>query len=606
MTEIEMPVFVTLTEKGATLARRLQKTVPGSLVHGRMRRVTDCDQTFDGVISHLENLFTEGHPVIGICAAGILIRALGSHLGSKRTDPAVISIAEDGSSVVPLLGGHRGANRMAREFATELGGHAAITTAGDVSLGYGLDDPPTGWAITDGTDYKSFSASLLSGSSVNLVTEVGDCDWLMAGNLSLDDTADLTIRVTDQHTSLSNTQLVLHPPVLALGVGCERGCDLDEVYKLVKKTISDAGLSKQSIACVTSIDVKSDEKAVLALAEKLGVPARFFSASELEALTPRLKTPSDVVFAEVGCHGVSEGAALAAAGVDAELIVPKTKSARVTCAIARSPKDINTKTVGRARGKLTIVGIGPGASDWRTPAVTKALTKATDVVGYGLYLDILGGLIDGKERHQSELAQEEDRVRRSLELAAEGRDVALVCSGDAGIYALATLAFELLDREKDTGWNRINISVEPGVSAIQAAAARIGAPIGHDFCLISLSDLLTPWDEIERRLKAAADGDFVVGLYNPVSTRRRHQLEIARDTLLTGRPPETPVIIARNLGRQTENVSVITLGELTPDHADMLTLVLIGNCQTQHFTAGENSWIYTPRGYAKKMRDLNT
>ena len=606
MTKIEMPVFVTLTEKGATLARRLQKTVPGSVVHGRMGRVTDCDQTFDGVISHLENLFMEGHPVIGICAAGILIRALGSHLGSKRTDPAVISIAENGSSVVPLLGGHRGANRMAREFATELGGHAAITTAGDVSLGFGLDDPPPGWAITDGTDYKFFSASLLSGTSVNLVTEVGDCDWLMAGNLSLDDTADLTIRVTDQHTSLSDTQLVLHPPVLALGVGCERGCDLGEVYELVKKTIYDAGLSKQSIACVTSIDVKSDEKAVLALAEKLGVPARFFSASELEALTPRLKTPSDVVFAEVGCHGVSEGAALAAGGVDAELIVPKTKSARVTCAIARSPKDINAKTVGRARGKLTIVGIGPGASDWRTPAVTKALTKATDVVGYGLYLDILGGLIDGKERHQSELAQEEDRVRRSLELAAEGRDVALVCSGDAGIYALATLVFELLDREKDTDWNRIDISVEPGVSAIQAAAARIGAPIGHDFCLISLSDLLTPWEEIERRLKAAADGDFVVGLYNPVSKRRRHQLEIARDTLLTGRPPETPVIIARNLGRRTENVSVITLGELNPDHADMLTLVLIGNCQTQHFTAGENSWIYTPRGYAKKMKDLNT
>ena len=495
---------------------------------------------------------------------------------------------------------------MAREFATELGGHAAITTAGDVSLGFGLDDPPPGWAITDGTDYKSFSASLLSGTSVNLVTEVGDCDWLMAGNLSLDDTADLTIRVTDQHTSLSDTQLVLHPPVLALGVGCERGCDLDEVYELVKKTISNAGLSKQSIACVTSIDVKSNEKAVLALAEKLGVPARFFSASELEALTPRLKTPSDVVFAEVGCHGVSEGAALAAGGVDAELIVPKIKSARVTCAIARSPKDINVKTVGRARGKLTIVGIGPGASDWRTPAVTKALTKATDVVGYELYLDILGGLIDGKERHQSELAQEEDRVRRSLELAAGGRDVALVCSGDAGIYALATLVFELLDREKDTDWNRIDISVEPGVSAIQAAAARIGAPIGHDFCLISLSDLLTPWEEIERRLKAAADGDFVVGLYNPASKRRRHQLKIARDTLLTGRPPETPVIIARNLGRPTENVSVITLGELNPDHADMLTLVLIGNCQTQHFTAGENSWIYTPRGYAKKMKDLNT
>jgi cobalt-precorrin 5A hydrolase/precorrin-3B C17-methyltransferase len=598
----ETPVFVALTVKGAALARRLQKILPGSLVHGRKGRVSDCDQTFECVISHLEKLFTEGHSVIGICAAGILIRALGTHLGSKRSDPAVLAIAEDGSSAVPLLGGHRGANSMARNFAAELGGHAAITTAGDVSLGYSLDDPPKGWTIAEGADYKSFSAALLSGASVQLITEVGDCAWLLAGNLKLDDTAHLTIRVTDQKMPSSDKQLTLHPPVLVVGVGCERGCEADEVLKLVLKTLSDAGLSKQSIACVTSIDVKSDEKAVLALADHLGVPARFFEAAELEALTPRLINPSDVVFAEVGCHGVSEGAALAAGGLAAELIVPKVKSACATCAIARSPKDIVANAIGRARGKLTIVGIGPGTSDWRTPAVTKALAKTTDVVGYGLYLDILGGLIDGKERHQSELAQEENRVRCSLELASEGRDVALVCSGDAGIYALATLAFELLDREKDTSWNRIDILVEPGVSAIQAAAARIGAPIGHDFCLISLSDLLTPWIEIERRLKAAADGDFVVGLYNPVSKRRRHQLEMARDTLLTGRPPETPAIIARNLGRPTENVSVITLGELTPDHADMLTLVLIGNCQTKHFRAGEKSWVYTPRGYATKMK----
>jgi cobalt-precorrin 5A hydrolase/precorrin-3B C17-methyltransferase len=602
LTHNEAPIFVALTKKGASIARRLQKTLPGSLVHGRQGRVTDCDQTFDGVISHLEKLFTEGHSIIGICAAGILIRALGTHLGNKRSDPSLLAIAEDGSSVVPLLGGHKGANRMARSFAAELGGHAAITTAGDVSLGYGLDDPPRGWAIANGTNYKSFSAALLTGTSVKLKTEVGDCGWLLAGNLKTDDAAHLTIRVTDRQIPSSDNQLILHPPVLALGVGCERGCDVDEVLKLVEKTLFDAGLSQQSIACVTSIDLKSDEKAVLELAKNLSVPARFFEASELEALTSRLVNPSDVVFAEVGCHGVSEGAALAAAGHEAELIVAKVKSARATCAIARSPTDIDAEATGRARGKLTIVGIGPGASDWRTPAVTKALAKTTDVVGYGLYLDILGGLISGKERHQSELAQEEDRVRRSLELASEGRNVALVCSGDAGIYALATLAFELLDRQKDERWNRIDILVEPGVSAIQAAAARIGAPIGHDFCLISLSDLLTPWTEIERRLKAAANGDFVVGLYNPVSKRRRRQLEIARDTLLTGRPPETPVIIARNLGRLTENVSVITLGELTPGHADMLTLVLIGNCQTKYFSAGEKSWVYTPRGYAAKMK----
>ena len=601
MNATKTPVFVALTEKGALLARRVQKNLPGSVVHGHQGRISDCDRSFVGVIDHLQKLFQDGHPIIGICAAGILIRALSPHLESKRSDPIVLSVSEDGSSFVPLLGGHRGANRLARKLANELGGHAAITTAGDVSLGYGLDDPPAGWVLATGGDYKAFSAALLAGGSINIKAEDGNCDWLFAGNLNIDKNAELTIRVTSVAVQPSANELVLHPPVLALGVGCERGCEPQELVDLVEKTLSDAGLSRQSIACVTSLDVKSDEKAVLDLAETLNVPARFFTSSELEEQTHRLANPSDVVFQEVGCHGVSEGAALTAGGAQSELIVEKQKSARATCAIAQSPVDINPVSVGRARGRLTIVGIGPGTSDWRTPAVTNALARTTDVVGYGLYLDILGGLIEGKTRHQSELAQEEDRVRRSLELAAEGRDVALVSSGDAGIYALATLAFELLERENKASWNRLDITVEPGVSAIQAAAARIGAPIGHDFCLISLSDLLTPWTEIERRLKAAAEGDFVVGLYNPVSKRRRQQLEIARDTLLTGRPAETPVILARNLGRPTETINVITLGELTPDHADMLTLVLIGNCQTRHFKAGEKAWVYTPRGYASKM-----
>lgn len=605
MTHSSTPVLIALTETGGALARRLQRSLPGSVVHGRAGRVTDCDQPFDGLLDHAARLFNQGHPVIGICAAGILIRALAPHLGNKRSDPPVLAIAEDGSSVVPLLGGHYGANQLARQLAKTLDGTAAITTASDVSLGFGLDDLPTGWKAAPGNFHNAFAAALIAGEATQIDAKAGNSDWLREGRLTIDDQAKRTICITEKAVSPTETNLVLHPPVLALGVGCERGCDPQELQDLVAQTLRDHDLAPEAIACITSLDLKSDEDAVLKLSEYYAVPARFFNALELEQQTPRLINPSDVVFAEVGCHGVSEGAALAAAGSDATLIVPKTKSARkparATCAIALSSTDINAASIGRARGRLTVVGIGPGTSEWRTPAVTNALARTTDVVGYGLYLDLLGGLISGKERHQSELAQEEDRVRQSLELAAEGKDVALVCSGDAGIYALATLAFELLDREQRADWNRLDISVEPGVSAIQAAAARMGAPIGHDFCLISLSDLLTPWEEIERRLKAAADGDFVVGLYNPVSKRRRHQLEIARDTLLTARPAETPVILARNLGRPTETTTVIKLGELTPDHADMLTLVLIGNCQTKHFQAGERSWVYTPRGYASKM-----
>lgn len=606
MVQSPIPVFVALTETGATLARQLQKTMPGAIVHGRKGRVKNCDQTFDGLLQHLPRLFHQGHPIIGICAAGILIRALAPHLANKRQDPPVLALADDGSSVVPLLGGHKGANRLANEIATALNSHAAITTTGDLRLGFGLDDPPTGWKLAPDNAYNVFAAALIAGEAVALDDQCGDTNWLRAGAVSFDEQAGKTICVTEKQTVPTTDKLVLHPPVLALGVGCERGCKPEELRQLAEKTLEDNGLARGAIACVTSLDLKSDEKAVLNLAKYFGVPARFYNAASLEKESHRIANPSEVVFAEVGCHGVSEGAALAAVGNAGQLIVEKQKSQRATCAIAFSQTDIDALSVGDARGRLTIVGIGPGTSDWRTPAVTNALARTTDVIGYGLYLDILGSLIDGKTRHQSELAQEEDRVRRSLELAAEGKDVALVCSGDAGIYALATLVFELMDREKNSAWNRLDVSVEPGVSAIQAAAARVGAPIGHDFCLISLSDLLTPWEDIERRLRAAADGDFVVGLYNPVSKRRRQQLEIARDTLLTGRPPETPVIIARNLGRATERTEVITLGELTPDHADMLTLVLIGNCQTKHFKAGQSSWVYTPRGYAKKMGDTTS
>ena len=158
-----------------------------------------------------------------------------------------------------------------------------------------------------------------------------------------------------------------------------------------------------------------------------------------------------------------------------------------------------------------------------------------------------------------------------------------------------------MDREDRIDWNRITIQVTPGISALQAAAARIGAPIGHDFCTISLSDLLTPFEEIERRLKAAAEGDFVVAFYNPVSKRRRTQLVKAKEILVLGRGPNVPVILARNLGRDEESIEVIKLGDLMPDHADMLTMVLVGNSQSRLIERGGRQWVYTPRGYAAKM-----
>jgi cobalt-precorrin 5A hydrolase/precorrin-3B C17-methyltransferase len=223
------------------------------------------------------------------------------------------------------------------------------------------------------------------------------------------------------------------------------------------------------------------------------------------------------------------------------------------------------------------------------------------LVGYGLYLDLLGPLAQGQQRHDHALGEEEARVRLALDLAAEGRDVALVSSGDPGIYAMAALVFELLEREARADWTRIALRVVPGVSAMQAAAARLGAPLGHDFCAISLSDLLTPWSVIEERIAAAAAGDFVVAFYNPVSRRRRHQLARALEILRQHRPAEVPVAIARNLGREGETVTVTTLDRIDPQEVDMLSLVLVGSSATRTVSCGSGGLkVYTPRGYADK------
>jgi cobalt-precorrin 5A hydrolase/precorrin-3B C17-methyltransferase len=595
---VTAPVFVVLSQAGLEVARSAQSVVPDAAVHGLAGRVTGADAEFTATADHLRRLFAADTPIIGVCAAGVLIRALAPLLADKHTEPPVLALAEDGSAAVPLLGGHHGANALARQLAEALGGLPAVTTAGDLRFGLALDEPPAGWRLANPGDMKSFTAALLAGASVRLD---GNAPWLAESRLPFADDAELTLRVTERAEAGSEQALIYHAPVLMVGVGCERGADPDEVIGLVHDTLRDAGLAAGAVAALCSIEVKADEPAIHAAAAALGVPARFFDAAALEAQTSRLANPSDIVFREVGCHGVSEGAALAAAGPDGALIVPKRKSQRATCAVARAASPLDPAGLGRARGRLSVIGIGPGTQAWRTPEADRWLADASDLVGYHLYLDLLGDAASGKERHGYDLGAEETRVRIALDLAAQGRDVALISSGDAGIYAMATLVFELIEREERADWRRLDIAVTPGISALQAAAARAGAPLGHDFCTISLSDLLTPWPVIERRIQAAAAGDFVVAVYNPVSRRRTTQLGDLRRILLDHRPAATPVVLARNLGRPTEAVTVTSLGALDAADVDMLTLVLIGSSDTRAFGRGDGgTWVYTPRGYAAK------
>ncbi|RMD46388.1 MAG: precorrin-3B C(17)-methyltransferase, partial [Alphaproteobacteria bacterium] len=398
--------------------------------------------------------------------------------------------------------------------------------------------------------------------------------------------------------------LTFHPQRAVLGVGCARGCPPEELAALVRQALDEAGVAPGALAAVASIDLKADEPAILALARDLDAPLRLFSAAELEAETPRTTTPSAVVHAEVGTHGVAENAALAAAGPAARLLCPKRKSARATAALALAPEPI-VAPGGRPRGRLAVVGTGPGRADWRTPEASRLIAEAEDLVGYGLYLDLLGPLAAGKRRHEFALGQEEARCRHALELAGAGRRVALVSSGDPGIYAMAALVFELLDRPAEAGGvseaaRRAEVVVSPGISALQAAAARIGAPLGHDFCAISLSDLLTPRETILRRIEAAAAGDFVIAFYNPVSRRRRELMARAREILLAHRPADTPVLLASNLGRPAERLVTRRLADLEVDEIDMLTLVLVGASTTRVLATGDGPRLYTPRGYARK------
>ena len=377
--QIPAPVFVVLTAEGRVLAEGLSADWPGSEVHGLAGRAEPAEVVFDSVAEHLRELFTVGRPIVGICAAGVLIRILAPQLSDKHGEPAVVALAEDGGAVVPLLGGHRGANEIARTLGEKLSVQAAVTTAGDRRFSVALDAPPAGWRLGNPQDYKPFMAAALAGEKIRLE---GTAAWISESDLPLDEAGALTIRITEQKAEGSARELVFHPQVLALGVGCERNAEAEEVIDLALQSLELEGLASGSVGAVVSIDVKADEAAVHALAAALGVPARFFPAAELEEQTPRLATPSDLVFREVGCHGVSEGAALAAAGTAGELILPKQKSARATCAIARSAALIETSEIGRARGSLAVVGLGRvtangGRRKWNPRCAGRAIWWAT-------------------------------------------------------------------------------------------------------------------------------------------------------------------------------------------------------------------------------------
>jgi len=249
-----------------------------------------------------------------------------------------------------------------------------------------------------------------------------------------------------------------------------------------------------------------------------------------------------------------------------------------------------------SKGKILIVGLGPGPEKWLTPEASAALAVATDVIGYIPYVDRLPNRA-GQTKHATDNRVEIDRARHALNLAQHGHVVAVVSGGDPGVFAMAAAVFEAVDAGSDAD-KATDIEILPGISAMQAAAARLGAPLGHDFCAISLSDNLKPWDVITKRLTAASEGDFVIALYNPASKARPQPIHDAFALLRRLKNPSTPVAFARAVGRPDERIILTTLGEADPANADMATLVMIGSSETRFIERkGEEPWLYTPRRY---------
>ncbi|MGK5522305.1 precorrin-3B C(17)-methyltransferase, partial [Micromonospora sp. URMC 107] len=379
--------------------------------------------------------------------------------------------------------------------------------------------------------------------------------------------------VTDRVVPLDDRTAVLRPPSLVAGVGASRGVPAAEVRGLLDRVLAEAGLSPASLRHLASADIKADEAGIRATADALGVPLVTHPASALAAVD--VPHPSEVVRAAVGTPSVAEAAALL--GGDADLLVPKTATAMATVAVARHAP----------RGRLAIVGLGPGAPDLRTARAVTELRRAAVVVGLDQYVDQVRDLLrPGTRVLASGLGAEEERARAAVAEATAGHAVALVGSGDAGVYAMASPALEYADE-------RIDVVGVPGVTAALAAGALLGAPLGHDHAYLSLSDLHTPWEVIARRVAAAAEGDFVALLYNPRSRARDWQLGAALAAFAAHRPPDTPVGVVRNASRAGEQVHLATLATLDPALVDMYSVVVVGSSQTR-IVAGR---MVTPRGY---------
>jgi cobalt-precorrin 5A hydrolase/precorrin-3B C17-methyltransferase len=556
--------LVAATANGRRNARHLAGAWPDARLYDGKARVV------------LPLAWNECDGIVLFLATGAAVRLVAPLLEGKHRDPGVVTVDDAGNFAVALCGGHEGgANVLAARVADTLGAAPVITTASDSVGVLALDalGEKLGLRLEEDSDLAAVGTALISGEKVGLVT---DRRWplgpLPENVVSTDELEPPLILISDRLVKTPRPAVVYRPPSLVAGVGCSRGADAEEILDLLRRSLAEARLSEKSVAALASIDVKRDEAGLLEAAEKLDVPIRFNPAEALCAVeTPN---PSEAVREAVGTPSVAEAAVVFSG---AKLVMEKRKSASATVAVGRLP----------VRGRLALVSLGPGEDTLVPPLAREELVASELVVGLDQYVDRIRHLLrPGTRVLTPPLGNEVERAELALAEARVGGSAALVSSGDVGIYAMASPVLELAGDDVD-------IVVVPGVTAAQAAASLLGSPLGHDHCSVSLSDLLTPWAVIQCRIMAAAEGDFVVSLYNPRSKGRDWQLRKVKEILLGHRPSDTPVGIVRDAYRPAQQVILTDLASLRPEDVDMLTIVVVGSSQTR-VVAGR---MVTPRGY---------
>ncbi len=547
-----------------------------------------------------KQFWRKGNSLIFIGAVGAVVRLVAPLIKNKDVDPAILVVDSKGLNIVPLLGEHNaGADDLAQELAGDLGGTAIFTSDSKTQARLPLDSFGKAWGWKRSGEKESWKNLMFKqahGDAI-YVNQLTDSNLWKSSKAASNFLFDFKSKISNEDSLTIGSKIVngcaWHPPVLWIGIGCERNTSESLIYRSIEQSLKEVDLAREAIAGIASINIKANESSLLSLVEKNKWPLVFYSAEELSTIS--VPNPSERVNKEVGASSVAEASSLLAAGESAELLYEKhiyhsndDEFGAVTIAIAQSKK-----TFAPQRGELHLVGSGPGDIAFLTNDARFALSRCVVWIGYCMYLDLLDPLRrDDQVRLDGKLTFERERCKKALELARGGARVALISSGDSGIYGMAGLALELWLEESEQ--ERPLFQVHPGISALQIAAAKTGAPLMQDFCTISLSDLLTPWEIIEERIKCAAIGDFVIAIYNPRSQTRVWQLERSITILKQHRSSITPLALCRQLGRNDETVDFYTLDSFPLEKVDMLTILVVGNSRSLI----KDAVFVTSRGYA--------